>query len=211
MRLPRANVSRFRRHFRDHTVGLGAGVLFALVAVSVALNTSGALAVPGAQSAAQQSFEESLIQDLSWRNIGNANQKGRVSAVDALDDNFAHVVVGTASGGVFKSTNAGNTWEPIFEQYGSASIGDVAIFEGDPNIIWVGTGEECGRNTSAWGDGVYKSTDGGTTFTNMGLEDTLTIGTVLTHPTDPDVVYVDALGNIWCPSERGFFKTTDGA
>jgi len=209
MQLSRTGVSHFR-NFRDRTVGLGAGLLCAMVAVSVALNAGGALAVPPAQASAQQSFEESLIQDFAWRNIGNANQKGRISAVDALDDNFAYVVVGTASGGVFKSTNAGNTWEPIFEHYGSASIGDVAIFEGDPNIIWVGTGEECGRNTSAWGDGVYKSTDGGTTFTNMGLEDTLTIGTVLTHPTDPDIVYVAALGNIWGPSERGFFKSTDG-
>jgi photosystem II stability/assembly factor-like uncharacterized protein len=166
---------------------------------------------PGpAVTLAPQSLEESLIKDLRWRNIGNANQKGRISAIDALDDNFAHVVVGTASGGVFKSVNAGNTWEPIFDHYGSASIGDVAIFESDPNIIWVGTGEECGRNSAAWGDGVYKSTDGGRTFTNMGLEDTLTIGTVLTHPTDPDIVYVAALGNIWGPSERGFFKTTDG-
>ena len=74
----------------------------------------------------------------------------------------------------------------------------------------MGTGEECGRNTSAWGDGIYKSTDGGATFANVGLEDTLTIGTVLTHPTNPDIVYVAALGNIWGPSERGFFKTTDG-
>ena len=180
-----------------------AALLFSLVAM-------GALAAPGVATPAQQSFEESLIQDLTWRNIGNANQKGRISAIDALDDNFAHVVVGTAMGGVFKSTNAGNTWTSIFDQYGSASIGDVAIFEGDPNIIWVGTGEECGRNSATWGDGVYKSTDGGVTFTNMGLEDTLTIGTVLTHPTDPDIVYVAALGNIWGPSERGFFKSTDG-
>ena len=108
------------------------------------------------------------------------------------------------------TSNAGITWAPIFEQYGAASIGDVAIFEGDPDIIWVGTGEECGRNSATWGDGVYKSTDGGMTFANMGLEDTLTIGTVLTHPTDPDIVYVAALGNIWGPSERGFFKSTDG-
>ena len=154
--------------------------------------------------------EEQLIKDLRWRNIGNANQRGRVSAIDALDEDFRYVVAGTASGGVFKSVNAGTTWEPIFEKYGSASIGDVAIFEGNPDIIWVGTGEECGRNTSAWGDGVYKSTDGGKSFEKMGLGNTYTIGSVVTHPTDPDIVYVAALGNIWGPSERGFFKSTDG-
>jgi photosystem II stability/assembly factor-like uncharacterized protein len=180
----------------------------AVAAGAPANAASGASAV--ASAPAPQSLQESVIQDLRWRNIGNANQKGRISAIDALNDNYAHVVVGTASGGVFKSVNAGTTWEPIFENYGSASIGDVAIFEGDPDIIWVGTGEECGRNSAAWGDGVYKSTDGGLTFTNMGLEDTYTIGTVLTHPIDPDVVYVAALGNIWGPSERGFFKSTDG-
>lgn len=206
MRSLRPGVSKSRRfsHIR-----IAAGVLSAAVVAAVALG--GALASPAAAAApAPQSAEESLIKDMRWRNIGNANQKGRISAIDALDDDFAHVVVGTASGGVFKSINAGTTWEPIFDEYGSASIGDVAIFEGDPNIIWVGTGEECGRNSAAWGDGVYKSTDGGQTFTNMGLEDTLTIGTVLTHPTDPDIAYVAALGNIWGPSERGFFKTTDG-
>ena len=154
---------------------------------------------------------EDLIRDLRWRNIGNANQKGRISSIDALDDDFSYVIVGTASGGVFKSTNAGTTWEPIFDHYGSASIGDVAIFQKDPNIIWVGTGEECGRNSVTWGDGVYKSTDGGKTFTNMGLKNTYTIGSVVTHPDDPDIVYVAATGNIWgAVGDRGLFKTTDG-
>ena len=104
---------------------------------------------------------------------------GRISAIDALENDFAHVIVGTASGGVFKSINAGTTWTPIFDNYGSASIGDVAIFQKNPDIIWVGTGEECGRNSAAWGDGIYKSTDGGKTFTNMGLKDTYNIGTVV--------------------------------
>ncbi|HIA27209.1 MAG TPA: hypothetical protein EYN79_03685 [Planctomycetes bacterium] len=157
------------------------------------------------------SREESLIKDLRWRNIGNANQKGRISAIDAVESDFAHVIVGTASGGVFKSVNAGTSWTPIFDNYGAASIGDVKLFQPDPKIIWVGTGEECGRNSSAWGKGVYKSTDGGETFTHMGLADTYTIGTILTHPTDPDTVFVAALGCIWGEvGDRGFFKTTDG-
>jgi len=155
--------------------------------------------------------EEALIKDLRWRNIGNANQKGRISSIDAVDNDFAHVVVGTASGGVFKSENAGTTWQPIFDTYGAASIGDVRIFQPDPKIIWVGTGEECGRNSSAWGNGVYKSVDGGETFTHMGLADTYTIGSILTHPTDPKIAYVAALGCIWGEvGDRGFFKTTDG-
>jgi photosystem II stability/assembly factor-like uncharacterized protein len=154
---------------------------------------------------------ESLIRDLSWRSIGNANQKGRISSIDALDDDWTHVVVGTASGGVFKSTNGGTTWDAIFERYGAASIGDVAIFDGNPDIIWVGTGEECGRNSAAWGDGLYKSTDGGQTFTHVGLRDTYTIGSVLLHPTNPDLVYVAATGNIWGDvGDRGLFRSRDG-
>ena len=108
--------------------------------------------------------------------------------------------------------NAGTTWEPIFEKYGSSSIGDVAFFQKDPNIIWVGTGEECVRNSVAWGDGIYKSTDGGKTFTRMGLETTQTIGKVLPHPTDPDICLCRGGRAIPgdTPGDRGLFKTTDG-
>jgi photosystem II stability/assembly factor-like uncharacterized protein len=162
-------------------------------------------------STSGQSLEEGLIKDLRWRNIGNANQIGRISSIDALENDWMHVVVGTASGGVYKSTNGGVSWQAIFDNYGSASIGDVRIFQPDPNIIWVGTGEECGRNSAAWGDGVYKSTDGGRTFKNMGLRDTYNIGSVMTHPTDPNVVYVAALGSIFTSEgDRGLFKSTDG-
>jgi photosystem II stability/assembly factor-like uncharacterized protein len=162
-------------------------------------------------TASAQPFAESLIKDLSWRNIGPANMGGRISDIEALDDDFTHVIAASASGGVWKSINAGNSWEPIFDDYGAASIGDIAIFQPNPDIIWVGTGEECGRNSSAWGNGVYKSTDGGETFEHMGLETSCTIGTVLTHPTDPDIAWVAAAGCIWgFTGERGFFKTTDG-
>ena len=171
-----------------------------------------ALALAGATITAQSGPPaDPLIQDLSWRNIGNANPVGRISSIDALDDNWAHVIVGSASGGVYKSTSGGVQWEPIFDHYGAASIGDVKINQQNPDIIWVGTGEECGRNSAAWGDGVYKSTDGGATFTRVGLEDTFNIGKIVLHPTNPDIVYVAAIGNIYGPiGERGFFKTTDG-
>ncbi len=158
-----------------------------------------------------QKSEGNLIKDMRWRNIGPANMSGRISDIEALDDDWTTVLVASASGGVWKSTNGGTTFEPIFDRYGAASIGDVTFFQKDPNIIWVGAGEECCRNSAAWGDGIYKSTDGGKTFTNMGLKDTYTIGTVLAHPTDPDTVYVAAPGCVWgYIGKRGLFKTTDG-
>jgi hypothetical protein len=132
-----------------------------------------------------------------WRNIGPANMSGRISDIEALDNDFTFVLIGSASGGVWKSTNAGTTWEPIFDTYGSASIGDVAIFQKDPNIIWVGTGEKNPRNSIAWGDGIYKSIDGGKTFTHMGLKETHSISKIITHPEDPDTVFVAAGGHLW--------------
>jgi len=119
-----------------------------------------------------QSPEQNLIKNFKWRNIGPANMIGRISDFEALESDFTHVLVASASGGVWKSVNAGTTWKPIFDQYGSASIGDVAFFQKNPDIIWIGTGEECCRNSIAWGDGIYKSTDGGKTFNHMGLETT---------------------------------------
>ncbi len=194
--MSRARRSRIRRPVRILTV-------LALVAALATLHTPPVLQA--------QVDPASLIADMHWRNIGPANMGGRISDIEAADDNFALVYVASASGGVWKSVNAGTTWEPIFDDYEAASIGDIAIFQPDPDIIWVGTGEECGRNSAAWGHGVYKSTDGGESFELMGLENTYTIGTVLTHPTDPDIAYVAALGCIWgTVGDRGFFKTTDG-
>ena len=173
----------------------------ALVALAAAAVT--------AQSPAPQA--DPLVRDLRWRNIGNANLIGRISAVDALESDFAHVIVGSASGGVWKSTNAGTTWTTIFDNYGAASIGDVRINQKNPNIIWVGTGEECGRNSAAWGDGVYKSTDGGATFKNMGLSQSYNIAKIILHPTNENIVYVAVVGNIWAPvGDRGLYKTIDG-
>jgi photosystem II stability/assembly factor-like uncharacterized protein len=170
------------------------------------------VSVPARPSAvAEVQTTPALLADLQWRTIGPANMAGRVTDIEALDSNFATVLVGAASGGVFKSTNAGATWQPIFDQYGTSAIGDVAFFQPNADIIWVGTGETCVRNSVSWGDGVYKSTDGGKTFTNMGLRDTHHIGDIATHPTDPNIVYVAAQGHLWGHTgERGVFKTTDG-
>jgi len=174
---------------------------------------SGAFAAPQATppAAAGAPDAASLTKHLRWRSIGPANMVGRISDFEALDSDFTQVLCATASGGVFRSVNAGTTWEPIFDNYGAASIGDVAFFQKDPKIIWVGTGEECVRNSVAWGDGIYKSTDGGKTFARMGLETTQTIGRVIPHPTDPNIVYIAASGHPWgYTGERGLFKTADG-
>ena len=162
-------------------------------------------------SAGAQADSDALFKDLRWRNIGPANMAGRVTDIEAVDADFTTVFVGAASGGVWKSVNAGTTWEPIFEDYGTANIGDIAIFQPNPDIIWVGTGESCTRNSVGWGDGVYKSTDGGATFVNVGLGDVHHIGEVITHPTDPDVAFVAAQGHLWGHTgERGLYRTTDG-
>ena len=152
-----------------------------------------------------------LFKNLRWRNLGPANMAGRISDIEAVEANPAIVLVGAASGGVWKSTNAGTTWEPIFTSYGTSSIGDIALYQKDPNIIWVGSGEECVRNSVQWGDGVYKSIDGGRTFVNVGLKETHHIGRVITHPANPDIAYVAAQGHLWGYNpERGIFKTIDG-
>ena len=170
-----------------------------------------ALVLSGSFFSQGPSTDATLVKDLKWRNIGPSNMVGRISAFDALEKDFTQVLVGAAGGGVFKSVNAGTTWEPIFDKYGAASIGDVAFFQKDPNVIWVGTGEECVRNSVAWGDGVYKSTDGGKTFARMGLETTQTIGKVIPHPADANICYVAASGHPWgYTGDRGLFKTTDG-
>jgi photosystem II stability/assembly factor-like uncharacterized protein len=154
---------------------------------------------------------QDLYRPFEWRNIGPATMMGRISCIDAWNEDYKTVLIGAASGGVFKSTNGGISFTPIFDDYGSQSIGDVAFFQADPDIIWVGTGESTNRNSVGWGDGIYKSTDGGKTFSNMGLRDTHQIAEIATHPTDPNIAYVSALGHLWGYSgTRGLYKTVDG-
>ena len=109
--------------------------------------------------------DESLnTNSLEWRNIGPANMMGRIAAIDASNTDYRKVLIASASGGVFKSNNAGVTWESIFDFYGAGSIGSVKFDQQNLNTIWVGTGESANRNSSAWGDGIYKSIDGGKSF-----------------------------------------------
>ena len=150
-------------------------------------------------------------KNLLWRNIGPANMMGRIAAIDASNKDYRKVLIASASGGVFKSDNAGVTWESIFDKYGAGSIGSVKFDQNDLNTIWVGTGESANRNSSAWGDGIYKSTDGGKTFSNMGLKSTHQIAEIEIHPNNSSIVYAAAVGHLWGYSgERGLFRTLDG-
>ncbi len=162
-------------------------------------------------SLSAQATDDQVLSAFRWRNIGPANMGGRIVDVEAVERDFKVVYLASASGGVWKSVNAGTTWQPIFDDYASASIGDIGLFKPDPDIVWVGTGEANNRNSVAWGDGIYKSVDGGETFVNMGLAETHQIARVVTHPSDPDVVYACAIGHLWGYSgDRGLFKTVDG-
>ncbi len=158
-----------------------------------------------------QDFKMDLIQDLKPRNIGPGGMSGRVTAIDAVHSNPDIMYVGTASGGVWKSTSGGIKWEPIFNKEATASIGALAIQQSNPSVIWVGTGEGNPRNSLNGGYGVYKSLDGGKNWKAMGLENTRHIHRIKIDPTDPNTIYVGAIGSPWGEHpERGVFKTTDG-
>lgn len=150
--------------------------------------------------------------DSAWRPIGPASFGGRVDDIEAVADDPRVIFVGTASGGVFRSLDNGTSWTPVFDAQGTAlSIGDVAIAPSDRRIVWLGTGEANNRQTSTWGDGVYRSLDGGTTWQFMGLRETQSIGRVVIDPRDANTVFVAAVGHLFGPNEeRGLYRTRDG-
>jgi photosystem II stability/assembly factor-like uncharacterized protein len=148
---------------------------------------------------------------LEFRELGPAVVGGRIDDFAVVESNPNIVFAGAASGGVWKTTNNGTTWEPVFDKEGVSTIGDIAIAPSDPSIVWVGTGEPNNRQSSSWGDGAYKSMDGGKTWQKMGLAATHHVGRIVIHPKNPDVVYVAALGHLWGPNpERGVYKSVDG-
>ncbi len=154
---------------------------------------------------------DQITNNLKWRNIGPANMMGRIAAIDASNSDYRKVLIASASGGVFKSENAGTTWESIFDKYGAGSIGSIKFDQNNLDVIWVGTGESANRNSSAYGDGIYKSIDGGQSFINMGLESTHQIAEIEIHPNNSDVVFAAAVGHLWgYTGERGLFKTING-
>ncbi|MGB0456275.1 MAG: VPS10 domain-containing protein [Flavobacteriaceae bacterium] len=158
-----------------------------------------------------QEFSMDLVKNMTPRNIGPGGMSGRVTAIDVVISNPDIIYAGTASGGLWKSVSGGITWEPIFDNEVTASIGAVAIQQSNPDVIWVGTGEGNPRNSLNGGYGIYKSLDGGKTWSSMGLEQTRHIHRVIIDPTNPNTVYVGAIGSPWgTHKERGVFKTTDG-
>jgi len=152
------------------------------------------------------------FKNIRWRQIGPAAFGGRIDDIEAVAGKPHIIFIAAASGGIFKSEDNGVTWKAVFDEEGtSLSIGDIAIAPVDENIIWAGTGEPNGRQSSSWGDGVFKSIDGGETWRLMGLSDTHHVGRIVIHPRNPDIVFVAALGHLWGPNEeRGLFRTRDG-
>ena len=152
-----------------------------------------------------------VFKGLKFREIGPAAMGGRIDDFAVVDSNPDIIYVGTASGGVFKTTNGGTSWDPVFDDQPNSTIGDVTIAPSDPSIVWVGTGEANNRQSSSWGNGVYKSTDSGKTWKHTGLDASMHIGRIVISPADPNTLYVAAGGNLWGPSkERGVYKTSDG-
>ncbi len=148
---------------------------------------------------------------LKARVIGPAVTGGRVHDVEALPSDPSTIFVASASGGLWKTTNRGITWTNVFDTMAVSTFGDVAIAPSNPSIVYAGTGEQNNRQSTSWGNGIYRSDDGGDSWKHLGLVETRHIGKVEVHPGNPDVVYVAALGNLWAPSsDRGVFKSTDG-
>ena len=180
-----------------------------LLSLLVSLVAGGlALVAPAAHA---QTLDSATVAGLRWRTVGPANFMGRVSDVQGIPTPSHTLFVAAAGGGIWKSTNNGITWRPVFDDKRIISMGMLAIAPSDTQQVWAGTGEPNSRNTIEPGGGIFKSTDGGLTWTLMGLEKTQHIGRIVVNPTNPNIVYVAALGAAWKSSpERGLYKTTDG-
>lgn len=173
------------------------------------LEASGKESKKGEQSESRKSSVD--FSNINLRLLGPAVFGGRISDLAVNPNNKKEFYVAVASGGVWKTTNAGVTFEPIFDTYGSFSIGCVAIDPNNPFVVWVGTGENNSQRSVSWGDGVYKSIDGGKTWKNVGLKQSEHIGKIVINPSNSNIVYVAAQGPLWGPGgDRGLYKTTDG-
>jgi hypothetical protein len=150
------------------------------------------------------------LKGFKWRSIGPTGQGGRIDDIEAVETNPSTFYIGFAVSGLWKTTNNGTTYENLFADV-AHSIGDIAIAPSNPNILYVGTGEPNNRQSSSFGEGVYKSTDAGATWQHVGLRETQSIARVVVHPRNPDIAWVAAIGHLFGPNpERGVFMTTDG-
>jgi photosystem II stability/assembly factor-like uncharacterized protein len=182
----------------------------AIFALLVALAGALATALPAAGQA-PGAVGPALFSPLTFREIGPATMSGRVVDLAVVEGSPRVFYVATATGGLWKTTDNGVTFAPVFSDEGVHAIGAVAVDQSNPDIVWVGSGEAANRQSVSWGDGVYKSTDAGRTWTNMGLRDSKHIARVAIHPTDSRVVFVATVGHLWGPNrERGLFKSIDG-
>ncbi|MEZ4386949.1 MAG: glycosyl hydrolase [Candidatus Krumholzibacteriia bacterium] len=187
-------------------------LLILLAALAMLLSLSALAADPDEADAADAGpWSSGTFSGLAWRALGPALMSGRVADIAVDPRDHAHWYVAVCSGGVWETHNAGVTFAPIFDGEGSYSIGCVTIDPTDPNVIWVGSGENNSQRSVSYGDGVYKSLDGGKSWTNMGLKDSMHIGEIVVHPEDGNIVYVAAMGPLWGPGgDRGLYKTYDG-
>ena len=161
--------------------------------------------------ALSQPVDVSLLKGIGLRSIGPAGMSGRVTSIDVVANDPNTIFIGTASGGLWKSSSGGVDWKSVFDEQPVNSIGAVAIQQSNPSVIWAGTGEGNPRNSHTSGAGIYKSLDGGITWKCMGLEATKTIHRIIIHRDNPDIVFVAAMGSIWGPNpERGVFRTSNG-
>ena len=161
--------------------------------------------------ATAKASEDNPLTDLPMRHIGSALMSGRISDFAFYPDGNQAFITGVSSGGVFRTTNGGTTWEPLFDGEASYAIGVVEIDPNDSDTLWVGTGENNAQRSVAAGDGVYKSVDGGKSWTNMGLKNSGHISQIWINPSDSDEVMVAAQGPLWSDGgDRGLYRTTDG-
>ena len=158
-----------------------------------------------------QQIPDNIVNKIKFREIGPTRQGGRYVDFAVVDKSPKVIYAATASGGLWKTVNNGQSWNPIFDNENIISIGAVAVDQQDTSVVWVGTGEANNSRSSYWGNGIYKSTNGGQSWANMGLPESGHIGRVIVDPTNSDIVYVAALGHLYSDNEeRGLYKTTDG-
>lgn len=186
-------------------------LLFAVTAFSFAQASKAGKGKSQSAPPASKTPEVVLLKALKARSIGPAIMGGRVSSIALDPDDIYTYYVGLGTGGVMKTSNDGATFSAIFEKEPVASVGAIAVAPSNAKHVWVGTGEANDRNSSSWGDGVYHSTDGGSTWTSVGLKESKTIARIVVDPKDTNTVYVAAMGDLWNPNpERGLYKTVDG-